>query len=212
MILDYLGVLNKKERINYYNCNYKGLIDGLCVYNISKSVKYSKEDLFKMEDITSALLENEPIIGEAFNSSEFGILISPYLIPTNNLGFNRDLLQVETDLVIKEFCLNSNFSYIKDKIEILEKNNIKYYKYFLGYQSDIELLQNGVLEKKSRRITQETKDKVWRRDEGKCVECCSNENLEFDHIIPHSKGGANTYRNIQLLCESCNRSKSDKIG
>lgn len=65
---------------------------------------------------------------------------------------------------------------------------------------------------RSRRIKQETKDKVWRRDEGKCVECGSNENLEFDHIIPYSKGGANTYRNIQLLCKPCNRSKSDKIG
>ena len=66
--------------------------------------------------------------------------------------------------------------------------------------------------KRSRRITQEVKDKVWNRDGGKCVECGSNENLEFDHIIPHSKGGANTYRNIQLLCEPCNRSKSAKIG
>ena len=44
------------------------------------------------------------------------------------------------------------------------------------------------------------------------VDSSSNENLEFDHIIPLSKGGANTYRNIQLLCESCNRSKSDNIG
>lgn len=66
--------------------------------------------------------------------------------------------------------------------------------------------------KRSRRISQDVKDKVWRRDEGRCVECGSNENLEFDHIIPFSKGGANTYRNIQLLCESCNRSKSAKIG
>jgi hypothetical protein len=66
--------------------------------------------------------------------------------------------------------------------------------------------------KRSRRISQRVKDQVWRRDEGKCVECGSNENLEFDHIIPHSKGGANTYRNIQLLCEQCNRSKSAKIG
>ena len=66
--------------------------------------------------------------------------------------------------------------------------------------------------KRSRTITQEVKDRVWNRDGGKCVQCGSNENLEFDHIIPFSKGGANTYRNIQLLCEPCNRSKSAKIG
>ncbi len=65
---------------------------------------------------------------------------------------------------------------------------------------------------RSRRISQNVKDKVWNRDGGKCVNCGSNENLEFDHIIPFSKGGANTYRNIQLLCEGCNREKSDKIG
>jgi ribosomal protein S25 len=61
-------------------------------------------------------------------------------------------------------------------------------------------------------ITQDVMDKVWNRDGGKCVICGSQEKLEFDHIIPFSKGGANTYRNIQLLCESCNRKKSDKIG
>jgi len=63
-----------------------------------------------------------------------------------------------------------------------------------------------------RPLTQDVKDKVWNRDGGKCVECGSNEKLEFDHIIPFSKGGANTYRNIQLLCEPCNRTKSAKIG
>jgi hypothetical protein len=66
--------------------------------------------------------------------------------------------------------------------------------------------------KRSRTITQAVKDRVWNRDGGKCIQCGSNENLEFDHIIPFSKGGANTYRNIQLLCEPCNRSKSAKIG
>ena len=65
---------------------------------------------------------------------------------------------------------------------------------------------------KSRRISEEVRDSVWNRDGGKCVQCGSNENLEFDHIIPFSKGGANTKRNIQLLCESCNRAKSDNIG
>lgn len=52
---------------------------------------------------------------------------------------------------------------------------------------------------------------VWNRDSGRCVRCGSNKNLEFDHIIPFSKGGANTFRNLQLLCEPCNRSKAATI-
>lgn len=52
---------------------------------------------------------------------------------------------------------------------------------------------------------------VWVRDDGKCVECGSREDLEFDHIIPFSKGGANTVDNIQILCKKCNLKKSDKI-
>lgn len=53
---------------------------------------------------------------------------------------------------------------------------------------------------------------VWNRDSGRCVNCGSQENLEFDHIIPVSKGGSNTARNVQLLCESCNREKGNRIG
>ena|SRR2546425_2699060 len=48
---------------------------------------------------------------------------------------------------------------------------------------------------------------VWRRDAGRCVKCGSQERLEFDHIIPLAKGGSNTERNIQLLCEFHNREK-----
>jgi 5-methylcytosine-specific restriction endonuclease McrA len=60
-------------------------------------------------------------------------------------------------------------------------------------------------------IPEEVRVFVWRRDQGKCVSCGSNQNLEFDHIIPVSKGGANTSRNIQLLCESCNRAKGCEV-
>ncbi len=52
---------------------------------------------------------------------------------------------------------------------------------------------------------------VWQRDQGRCVNCGSNEKLEYDHIIPLAKGGSNTDRNIQLLCERCNRSKGSSI-
>lgn len=53
---------------------------------------------------------------------------------------------------------------------------------------------------------------VWQRDGGRCIECGSNENLEYDHIIPFSKGGSNTDRNLQLLCQHCNRAKGSRIG
>jgi 5-methylcytosine-specific restriction endonuclease McrA len=60
-------------------------------------------------------------------------------------------------------------------------------------------------------IPEEVRIAVWRRDGGQCARCASRENLEYDHIIPVSKGGSNTARNIELLCESCNRSKKDSI-
>lgn len=52
---------------------------------------------------------------------------------------------------------------------------------------------------------------VWNRDGGQCCICGSRSDLEFDHIIPISKGGATTFRNLQLLCKKCNLRKADKI-
>jgi 5-methylcytosine-specific restriction endonuclease McrA len=60
-------------------------------------------------------------------------------------------------------------------------------------------------------IPNNVKRYVWRRDGGRCAECGSKERLEYDHIIPLSKGGSNTERNIQLLCEHHNRSKGSSI-
>jgi 5-methylcytosine-specific restriction endonuclease McrA len=52
---------------------------------------------------------------------------------------------------------------------------------------------------------------IWQRDRGQCVKCGSQKRLEFDHIIPIAEGGSSTERNIQLLCETCNRSKGVTI-
>jgi hypothetical protein len=60
-------------------------------------------------------------------------------------------------------------------------------------------------------IPESVRHEVWRRDEGRCVDCGSRERLEFDHIIPLSRGGSNTARNVELRCEVCNRKKGAKI-
>ena len=60
-------------------------------------------------------------------------------------------------------------------------------------------------------ISEEVRIYVWRRDGGQCVKCGSRDRLEFDHIIPVTSGGASTARNVELLCERCNRSKGCRV-
>lgn len=63
----------------------------------------------------------------------------------------------------------------------------------------------------SRHISREVRQRVWTKYGGRCVDCGSTSYLEFDHIIPHAKGGSNAESNVQLLCRGCNAKKSDLI-
>lgn len=83
-------------------------------------------------------------------------------------------------------------------------------------ESETERLQQSASKRNSESTARQpipaaVRREIWRRDEGKCARCGSRERLEYDHIVPLAKGGSNTARNIELLCESCNRSKSDSI-
>ncbi|MCL2681955.1 MAG: HNH endonuclease [Bacteroidales bacterium] len=105
------------------------------------------------------------------------------------------------------------------KLQILEKEikkqeNLR--KKEFEAQIKAEMIEEGIISNDDdtfrEPIPQDIQDRVWNRDGGKCVKCGSQEKLEFDHFIPFSKGGSNTYRNLQILCEKCNRSKSNNIG
>jgi hypothetical protein len=48
---------------------------------------------------------------------------------------------------------------------------------------------------------------VFRRDGGRCVECGSRFDIQYDHVIPVVLGGASTAENLQILCAPCNRAK-----
>jgi 5-methylcytosine-specific restriction endonuclease McrA len=43
------------------------------------------------------------------------------------------------------------------------------------------------------------------------VECHSDFDLRYDHVIPHSLGGASTAANLQVLCAGCNRRKAASL-
>lgn len=103
----------------------------------------------------------------------------------------------------------------KEKNEVKEQIKEKYRRRQLEKLVRQELIDSGELfgdQTKRPRIPREVVDAVYSRDGGRCVYCGSTENLQLDHIIPFSKGGATTLENLQLLCQKCNLEKSNKIG
>ncbi len=62
------------------------------------------------------------------------------------------------------------------------------------------------------RIPADVRRAVFERDGGRCAECGSDFDLQYDHVIPHSLGGASTAANLQVLCAGCNRRKGASIG
>jgi hypothetical protein len=53
---------------------------------------------------------------------------------------------------------------------------------------------------------------VFERDGGRCVECGSSFEIQYDHVIPVALGGAGTVENLQILCAPCNQAKGASLG
>jgi hypothetical protein len=95
-----------------------------------------------------------------------------------------------------------------------EEGNLLVQNYFAKKRAKVDSIQSESEQQPNRQrtvIPESVRHEIWRRDQGCCVECGSKERLEYDHLIPFSKGGSNTARNLRLLCETCNRRKSASI-
>lgn len=108
---------------------------------------------------------------------------------------------------------NGPFQLVDSWIENDGKRNVFKFKLH-AVNEEIEPAEAILCEHTSGRrvIPTEVKLQVWKRDGGKCVICRADDELHFDHIIPHSKGGTSlSTENIQLLCARHNIAKRDKI-
>lgn len=66
----------------------------------------------------------------------------------------------------------------------------------------------------SRTIPRSVQFKVLKRENQICSECgqaTQDEDVEFDHIIPWSKGGCSDDHNVRLLCRPCNRKRGNRF-
>ena len=102
-----------------------------------------------------------------------------------------------------------------DAMEIDAKNHARRYGEKLDREIERDVKRHfpdePTIPARRKPIPEGVRHEVWRRDRGECVVCHSRDRLEFDHIIPVSKGGSNTARNIELRCEAHNRQKGARI-
>ncbi|WPC13066.1 HNH endonuclease [Riemerella anatipestifer] len=192
-----------KGELSYYNGKLEAIILGdkgaKIISLIKNSARFSVDNDIELDIKRELWLDTLEYNEICTRIKEEGIYYTPSLAE-KFISYLEDFLYKYKFLYKKD-----HFNKIKNDVELVLEARIA--------EEKLRELKK-VEERISRRehISQKVKDMVWNRDGGKCVECGSSEKLEFDHIVPFSKGGSNTYRNIQLLCEPCNRKKSNKIG
>ena len=56
-----------------------------------------------------------------------------------------------------------------------------------------------------------SKRNVFKRDKHTCQYCGKHDRcLTIDHVMPKSRGGQSTWKNVVAACEPCNKKKADK--
>jgi len=175
-------------------------------YNSAGSVDYRKLERYYQEVIVK-------IWGDQFDSSE-ALLdeIQKTVHRSEDEPVKLILLGSENDWIFKGFHYSTEGPYSDNQFGLLILEEFdKERRYFERLKQKYDSLSSESTSYSRPGIPENVRIEVWRRDSGKCARCGSRENLEYDHIIPLSRGGSNTARNIELLCEKCNRGKSDKI-
>lgn len=163
-------------------------------YFDKRTIEFSKDDLIKQKG--EPVLINMKVLGNV-----------------NSMAYEDEHLYYDYFLFMDHFFkIDKELGDLSHKAEIVKEFYDR--KKTDGSIDLVELINKGTKYREiniERRIPDSVKREVWNRDGGRCSRCGSREKLEFDHIIPYSKGGGNTARNIELLCMDCNRKKSNAI-
>lgn len=158
-------------------------------------LKRKKEEILNSTNIPSIIKNNcKQLLDEnlGFYPTNFEKICFPeYIFSYVSPGGNSSM---QTKVVLDIYNLNELINYFSELLN--QKNSIK------GQRALMTLtLRNRIKE----------------RDNYTCKKCRvsiynePNLLLEIDHILPLSKGGKTTEKNLQTLCWKCNRKKGNKI-
>ncbi len=180
------------------------------VKNDGKTLIYEGHDVAKTKGIDDPKKFDQPL------ATENGKLTQNGLFHAAAKGFQNSENLPERVKVYEKirngiWAYNGIFHLLDSWIETSEERKVFKFRLELSSLQEVEKLENADLEH-NRIIPSSVKAEVWKRDQGKCVQCGATNNLHFDHIIPFSKGGSSLVaENIQLLCARHNLAKRDNI-
>lgn len=226
-----------KNEENRYTLKYKGVRSLSHTYEMGLWILTEKQEFVCQKGINNNIFFVIPSLGMGYidmpSKGVVNICTTKYMTNENlsPLEYGYCAIYEPTDILF----LNTNPDYIeiRENIELAEQikkrddeerkeiQKIKRQLLKKKHLEDLrkmalkELIDEGILFPNANErppIPKDVANAVWNRDGGKCVYCGSTENLQFDHIIPFSKGGATTVENLQILCQKCNLKKSNKIG
>jgi len=153
------------------------------------------------------LVEQFPLLS---STRQEAIQHNDFLKKQLSIGAYDNEKKIMFEKEVKEF--NPNDYPLKHNSHDLEKQCS-----IFGHLCPVFFVNEPLTETKEKRrigryIPRHTMLKVVRRDNNQCQECgrlLKDNEIEFDHIIPMSKGGSTEEHNLRLTCFDCNRDKSD---
>ena len=145
--------------------------------------------------------EVEELISK-FNPEDMYYELKTYTIQSNTQRYNPNTNEwYETSPYKPTFYTKLSPEEVLFRIEVLAKYNFEITEYQYNCDNQRSLM------------TPELREEIILRDLATCQICgkkCQPSDIEIDHIQPISKGGKTAKSNLQVLCVSCNRSKSNK--
>ncbi|MEK6754153.1 MAG: HNH endonuclease signature motif containing protein [Chloroflexota bacterium] len=171
--------------------------------------KYDDHSLFVVEGY---FLEHDELFQSNLSVNEIYEKYIELLKQSDTQPLQFSKKNKKNNWLYKGFIYKVQGTYSDDQIRLLILEDFdKEREFFENLKEKFDVSPSSNITYDRPRIPENIRIEVWRRDSGKCARCGSREKLEYDHIVPISKGGSNTARNIELLCEKHNRSKSNNV-
>ena len=108
-------------------------------------------------------------------------------------------------LVLNQDFNPINIANAKKAIKLLVKKKAEFIS-----EKVIRLVQYIFIPVNRLRNTKPTRRAIHERDGYKCVYCGSTRQLTIDHLIPSSRGGDNSWKNLVSCCSQCNTKKGNR--